>query len=54
MQNDHNGSSTWSDQWPAGSAYPDSFVIGDLYTNVYEGSASLTDIKMFVPKGKMK
>lgn len=54
VQNDNNGSATWPDQWPAGSAYPDSFVIGDLYTNVYEGSASLTDIKMFVPKGKKK
>ncbi|MEW1796333.1 mucin-5B [Streptomyces niveus] len=52
VQNDYNGSATWPDQWPSGSAYPDSFVIGDLYTNVYEGSASLTDIKMFVPKGK--
>ena len=40
---------TWPDQWPAGSAYPDYFVIGDLYTNVYEGSASLTDIRLYVP-----
>lgn len=48
---DEHGQSEWPDQWPEGSAYPDSFVIGDLYTNVYEGSASLTDIKMFVPKG---
>ena len=29
--------------------YPDYFVIGDLYTNVYEGSASLTDIRLYVP-----
>lgn len=50
VQNDKNGSTTWADQWPQGSAYPDSFVIGDLYTNVYEGSASLTDLKMFVPQ----
>ncbi|MGI5240937.1 discoidin domain-containing protein [Dactylosporangium sp. CA-139066] len=48
-QNDAHGSASWPNQWPAGSAYPDYFVIGDLYTNVYEGSASLTDIKLFVP-----
>ncbi|GAA4250138.1 discoidin domain-containing protein [Dactylosporangium darangshiense] len=48
-QNDANGSASWPNQWPAGSSYPDYFVIGDLYTNVYEGSASLTDIKLFVP-----
>ena len=40
---------TWPDQWPAGSAYPDYFVIGDLYTNAYEGTASLTDIRLYVP-----
>ncbi len=50
VQNDDFGSTTWPNQWPSGSAYPDSFVIGDLYTNVYEGSASLTDIKLFVPE----
>ena len=49
VQNDAYGSTTWSNQWPAGSAYPDYFVIGDLYTNVYEGSASLTDIRLYVP-----
>ncbi len=49
VQNDAYGSTTWSDQWPAGSAYPDYFVIGDLYTNAYEGSASLTDIRLYVP-----
>lgn len=41
------GSSTWANQWPEGSVYPDFFVIGDLYTNVYEGMASLTDIRMY-------
>jgi hypothetical protein len=46
------GSQTWKDQWPAGSAYPDYFVIGDLYTNVYEGSASLTDIRYYEPENK--
>jgi hypothetical protein len=49
VQNDAHGSTTWPNQWPAGSAYPDYFVIGDVYTNVYEGSASLTDIRLFVP-----
>mmetsp|Transcript_4814 Transcript_4814/g.13919 ORF Transcript_4814/g.13919 Transcript_4814/m.13919 type:complete len:468 (-) Transcript_4814:96-1499(-) len=44
------GSSLWKDQWPKGSAYPDSFVIGDPYTNVYEGVASLTDIRYYEPK----
>ncbi|WP_394830067.1 discoidin domain-containing protein [Pendulispora rubella] len=50
VQNDDHGSAQWPDQWPAGSAYPDYFVIGDLYTNVYEGSASLTDIALYVPQ----
>lgn len=49
VQNDAYGSMTWPDQWPADSAYPDYFVIGDPYTNVYEGSASLTDIRLYVP-----
>ncbi len=49
-QNDAHGSMTWPDQWPAGSAYPDYFVIGDLYTNVYEGRATLTDIRLYLPK----
>ena len=46
------GSTIFEDQWPAGSAYPDYFVIGDLYTNVYEGKASLTDIRLFEPAVK--
>jgi hypothetical protein len=50
VQNAAHGSTTWANQWPAGSAYPDYFVIGDLYTNVYEGSASLTDIRLYVPQ----
>ena len=49
VQNDAYGSTTWPNQWPAGSAYPDYFVIGDLYTNAYEGTASLTDIRLYVP-----
>ena len=28
-------------QWPAGSAYPDFFVIGDPHLNFYEGSATV-------------
>ena len=50
VQNDAYGSKTWADQWPTDSAYPDYFVIGDPYTNVAEGSASLTDIRLYVPK----
>jgi hypothetical protein len=49
QENWAHGSQTWPDQWPAGSAYPDYFVIGDLYTNVYEGRASLSDIRFYVP-----
>ncbi|MEE2791037.1 MAG: mucin-5B [Acidobacteriota bacterium] len=49
VQNDAYASTTWTNQWPAGSAYPDYFLIGDPYTNVYEGSASLTDIRLYVP-----
>lgn len=47
VQNGVVNSYEWPHQWPAGSAYPDFFVIGDLYTNVYEGSASLTDIRLY-------
>lgn len=54
VQDDYNGSREWPDQWPAGSGYPDYFVIGDLYTNVYEGSASLTDIRLYVPTKRKK
>ena len=49
VQHDAYGGATWPDQWPAGSAYPDYFVIGDPYTNAYEGSASLTDVRLYVP-----
>jgi hypothetical protein len=40
----------WPHQWPAGSGYPDYLVIGDLYTNVYEGNARLDDIKLYTLK----
>ena len=35
--------------WPAGSAYPDYFMIGDPHTNFYEGKATVDDIKLYVP-----
>jgi hypothetical protein len=35
--------------WPAGSAYPDSFIIGDPHLNFYEGSAVIDDIRLLVP-----
>jgi hypothetical protein len=44
------GSKTWPDQWPAGSAYPDYFVLGEPYTNVGEGQARVDDIRLYVPK----
>jgi len=37
--------------WPAGSAYPDSFVIGDPHLNFYEGDAVIDDIRLYVPTG---
>jgi hypothetical protein len=36
--------------WPDGSAYPDSFIIGDPHLNFYEGSAVVDDIKLFHPR----
>ncbi|MER7547439.1 hypothetical protein ABTW95_30955 [Spirillospora sp. NPDC127506] len=36
--------------WPKGSAYPDSFIIGDPHLNYYEGSAYVDDIRLYVPK----
>ncbi len=35
--------------WPAGSAYPDYFVIGDPHTNYYEGRAHIDDIRLYAP-----
>ena len=37
--------------WPAGSAYPDYFMIGDPHTNFYEGKATIDDIRLYVPAG---
>lgn len=36
--------------WPEGSAYPDYFIIGDPHLTHYEGSATISDIKLFVPE----
>jgi len=49
VQVDAYGRATWPDQWPSGSIYPDYFVIGDPYTNVGEGRATLTDLRLYVP-----
>ncbi|WP_141575727.1 hypothetical protein [Actinomadura sp. WMMA1423] len=38
------------DTWPAGSAYPDRFMIGDPHMNFYEGSARVDDIRLYVPE----
>jgi len=43
------GSVTTEHTWPAGSAYPDSFVIGDPHLNFYAGSAVIDDITLKVP-----
>lgn len=39
------------DIWPEGSAYPDHFLIGVPHTNFYEGSASIDDVRLYVPSG---
>lgn len=44
------GPSYTKQQWPAGSAYPDYFVIGDHHLNSFEGSATIDDLKLYVPK----
>lgn len=38
------------DIWPAGSAYPDYFLIGVPHTNFYEGSAHIDDVRLYVPR----
>jgi hypothetical protein len=37
--------------WPKDSAYPDFFIIGDPHTNYYEGSAAITDIRLYYSEG---
>ena len=38
--------------WPSDSAYPDYFIIGIPHTNYYEGSASIDNLRLYVPKGR--
>lgn len=38
------------DAWPAGSAYPDTFILGDPHLNFYEGSARVANLRLFEPK----
>jgi hypothetical protein len=45
-----SGSFVTEHTWPAGSAYPDSFIIGDPHLNFYEGSALVDDIRLYVPE----
>jgi hypothetical protein len=45
-----NGSVMTPHTWPAGSAYPDSFIIGDPHLNYYEGTAVVDDITLLVPE----
>ncbi|MBB6172742.1 hypothetical protein HNR23_002802 [Nocardiopsis mwathae] len=45
----HAGTYTTEHAWPADSAYPDTFIIGDPHLNFYEGSAVVDDIRLYVP-----
>ncbi|KGX86079.1 hypothetical protein [Pontibacillus litoralis] len=38
------------EQWPADSAYPDFFVIGDPHLNYYEGDAVIDNLTFSIPK----
>ncbi|HEU5025012.1 MAG TPA: hypothetical protein VFV01_08855 [Spirillospora sp.] len=38
--------------WPAGSAYPDRFMIGDPHMNFYEGTAKVDDIRLYTPDNR--
>jgi hypothetical protein len=40
--------------WPKQSAYPDYFVIGDPHLNYYSGSATIGDIRLYVPQSQSK
>lgn len=44
-----SGTHTTEHTWPKGSAYPDTFIIGDPHLNFYEGSAVVDDIRLYVP-----
>ena len=37
--------------WPKYSAYPDFFIIGDPHTNYYEGSAAITNVRLYYREG---
>jgi hypothetical protein len=36
--------------WPSDSAYPDYFIIGNPHTNYYEGSATMNNLRLYLPK----
>lgn len=40
-----------ADTWPAGSEFPDYFVIGDPHSQYYEGTAGIKNITLSVPAG---
>jgi hypothetical protein len=44
------GTTTVPHSWPAGSAYPDYFIIGDPHTNYYEGTAAITNLRLYIPE----
>lgn len=44
------GTYTHSPTWPAGSAYPEYFLIGDPHLNYYEGRAHIDDVRLYVPQ----
>ncbi|MUN40835.1 hypothetical protein [Actinomadura litoris] len=44
------GTYTTEHSWPKGSAYPDSFIIGDPHLNYYEGTADVDDVRLYVPR----
>jgi len=39
-----------SHTWPAGSAYPDHFILGDPHINFYQGTAEFDDLSLFLPE----
>lgn len=44
------GSFTIPHIWPKGSHYPDYFMIGDPHLNYYQGSATVSNIRLYVPR----
>ena len=46
------GTYTTEHNWPKGSAYPDSFIIGDPHLNYYEGEAFVDDVRLYIPKNQ--